>query len=1047
MEGDQRKQQRFTKRRERVHSKLDPDGGKDEMDSSPSRSDSDKPRAKPPRRRRNRSHSHDEDIIDGFAILSFKSLEDLNNLMKPSKTIEQKDKKNDFVKRKKKKTRIKPCRPLSPALNHRFSDNSSVHSPYSDRTEEFSDQRSGCRDGGLSDVSTHSSSGRGYLCDSESGDERASNASSDLFSTLNHNRECPAPSTTSCSSPCSTPITSTASSQTDSGITTATVTTTTAVSAYTTATETNPTASTTTTTSCTVGTTTTNSSVIANGPLITSKEKPRSPISSKPVDSRSPHLKKPFPRASSDTLLHKDQHKFSPSPVRTPRREDPRSDKDFPLPPSFGFSKPWHSGSTPHLHNPYTPVTHSPGIPQFGLHSSTAGHSSSFSSLPPSPLHNLLPPPGPQSMFAAPLPPGAANGSLTSPHTIGGAGLSAHASPESMSLASQEILREELNRRFLAAQERTSLPVIGSTPYGRADIHQHQHMHQHQHQHQHTHQHMFALPGLTGSLVPSPAPHLYDKVPKPFESSFYRATPGLLGYPMVPPLVHSGSSLNSSSSGAFQPKKVAGGLLHPGQLIPTLREQEKVPPSAASLPHHKKSGKWCTMHVQIAWKIHRHQQESSEVSKGGEGKSLDPLQSGRNLSSSSLHRPTDLSTPSSLLGMSSFPRPSPYPFSSHEGFGGLGRGGSPFGTPGREIPKIPGIASPQEWSRLHRSSPLFSGSHWSKPDEREREIEKEKEREKEREVVLGLDRRREERERERRSSDRERRGSVDLEQSKDRPFIGGDVRHPHTISSHSRSRSRSPLVGGRVGSAKSDSSYNRDEKDIIKVKEEKVDEPEVSALDRDKFRPDYLLGASNLMDRSRLLGGPSQFPFGADRIPPPQSLWGSQEKSLMDFTSYHSLQFQREMEQERERMLRRLQPPSVGLYDPERVRKDEILLQEERLRREYFDRLPQFERERFEREKLALESSRLGHSRHFDPLRASGHFPRTMSPLVSHSGLKVGSPALLQGPPPPLIPSSSTPTNRSHSNSPAMTKLKLPSNSDLDKRDSYSSSNLDGHGR
>ena len=84
MEGDQRKQQRFTKRRERVHSKLvDPDGAKDEMDSSPSRSDGDKPRAKPPRRRRNRSHSHDEDIIDGFAILSFKSLEDLVSFFLP----------------------------------------------------------------------------------------------------------------------------------------------------------------------------------------------------------------------------------------------------------------------------------------------------------------------------------------------------------------------------------------------------------------------------------------------------------------------------------------------------------------------------------------------------------------------------------------------------------------------------------------------------------------------------------------------------------------------------------------------------------------------------------------------------------------------------------------------------------------------------------------------------------------------------------------------------------------------------------------------------
>lgn len=80
----------------------------------------------------------------------------------------------------------------------------------------------------------------------------------------------------------------------------------------------------------------------------------------------------------------------------------------------------------------------------------------------------------------------------------------------SLLIKGQEILREELNRRFLAAQEPAGLPVLGSTPYVRADIHQHQHMHQHQHQH--THQHMFALPGLTGSLVPSPAPHLVRTV-------------------------------------------------------------------------------------------------------------------------------------------------------------------------------------------------------------------------------------------------------------------------------------------------------------------------------------------------------------------------------------------------------------------------------------------------------------------------------------------------------------------------------------------------------
>lgn len=94
------------------------------------------------------------------------------------------------------------------------------------------------------------------------------------------------------------------------------------------------------------------------------------------------------------------------------------------------------SGSNQHLHSPYNQVSHSPGLPQFGLHSTS--HGSSFSSLPPSPLHNLIPTAGgPQSMFAAPLPPGAANGSLTSPHSLGGANLSTHASPESMSLASK----------------------------------------------------------------------------------------------------------------------------------------------------------------------------------------------------------------------------------------------------------------------------------------------------------------------------------------------------------------------------------------------------------------------------------------------------------------------------------------------------------------------------------------------------------------------------------------------------------------------------------
>ncbi|XP_056000027.1 uncharacterized protein LOC130048043 isoform X2 [Ostrea edulis] len=238
------------------------------------------------------------------------------------------------------------------------------------------------------------------------------------------------------------------------------------------------------------------------------------------------------------------------------------------------------------------------------------------------------------------------------------------------------------------------------------------------------------------------------------------------------------------------------------------------------------------------------------------------------------------------------------------------QGANPFGRPGREMPKIPGIASPQEWSHLQISSPLFSGSHWSKPDERERELEKEKGKEKEREVLLGLARSSEDRERERRPSDRERRGSVDLDQSKDRPFHGGDVRHPHTIS-HSRSRSRSPLVGSRLDSARSEVVHSLIRRSMLREYRRK------SLID---FRFESLEMA---LERARMLNSLQPPSVGLERIPPSSSLWGPQEKNSIYLRNYENLQIQREMEQEQERMPNPLQPPNVGL---ERVPKDEILL-------------------------------------------------------------------------------------------------------------------------
>ena len=54
--------------------------------------------------------------------------------------------------------------------------------------------------------------------------------------------------------------------------------------------------------------------------------------------------------------------------------------------------------------------------------------------------------------------------------------------------------------------------------------------------------------------------------------------------------------------------------------------------------------------------------------------------------------------------------------------------GSLFGsTPGREMSAVPGLTSPQEWSRLQRTPSSFPT--WPKPDyEREKELEREQER-------------------------------------------------------------------------------------------------------------------------------------------------------------------------------------------------------------------------------------------------------------------------------------------------------------------------------
>ncbi|PVD31553.1 hypothetical protein C0Q70_06966 [Pomacea canaliculata] len=86
METVQSKPRNRTKRRERAHqlnqekqNLADEALSGDEPKGSPSRSSKEKCRAKARRQRNNSSHSFEEDIIDGFAIMSFKTLEDLEH--------------------------------------------------------------------------------------------------------------------------------------------------------------------------------------------------------------------------------------------------------------------------------------------------------------------------------------------------------------------------------------------------------------------------------------------------------------------------------------------------------------------------------------------------------------------------------------------------------------------------------------------------------------------------------------------------------------------------------------------------------------------------------------------------------------------------------------------------------------------------------------------------------------------------------------------------------------------------------------------------------
>ncbi|XP_074212646.1 fibrosin-1-like protein isoform X11 [Camelus bactrianus] len=343
-----------------------------------------------------------------------------------------------------------------------------------------------------------------------------------------------------------------------------------------------------------------------------------------------------------------------------------------------------------------------------------------------------------------------------------------------------ELLRQELNARFLVQ----SAP-LGPGALLRAEFHQHQHTHQHTHQHQHTFAPFPAGPPPT-PLLPPAAPPPFDKYTPKLDSAYFRHSnfcppfpPAVPGLPALLP--HPGPF--GSLQGAFQPKtsnplEVTGraSAVHtllqkaPGVSDPyrtavresrgdTVGQSKEVLASQLSLSPTpwQKPGKWCAVHVQIAWQIYHHQQKIKlqlDPHKLDVGTKLDLF--GRPPAPgvfAGFHYPQDLARPLFSSSGASHPPTNPFgpsahpgsflptghladPFSRSSTFGGLGSlGSNAFGglgshtlTPGgsifapKEGPTLHGLPSPHEaWNRLHRAPPSFpTPPPWPKPTDAER---------------------------------------------------------------------------------------------------------------------------------------------------------------------------------------------------------------------------------------------------------------------------------------------------------------------------------------
>ncbi|XP_076367416.1 uncharacterized protein LOC143255516 [Tachypleus tridentatus] len=343
-----------------------------------------------------------------------------------------------------------------------------------------------------------------------------------------------------------------------------------------------------------------------------------------------------------------------------------------------------------------------------------------------------------------------------------------------------DFLRRELDTRFLVSHERT----LGIHP---PPLHQHQHQHNHLH---HQHSSFLPPPHLGSPLVPPqpPTARLYDKFPKLEGPLYSRNTFGLPSYAGMSPILSGGASLFTPPAHipGFQPK-----------MNPLVKTKNM------------KSGRWCAMHIRIAWEIYHHQQQQSEVHKPGATGSAsnknpaDPLRPPVHMLPHSVPRPHDFHMSLLLNAAGTTPGRTPFEGSSHpgtflnpaaahlslppfarpsySGFGGpsnsfggissLGLGSSGVFTSRDSGLSNLSVASQDPWTHLHRNplsipTPLGSGvtsnpAPWGglkaeaererlhrEDQERERKLDRkvDREREKEKQRKAELEKERRERE-------------------------------------------------------------------------------------------------------------------------------------------------------------------------------------------------------------------------------------------------------------------------------------------------------------